>query len=45
MWVIVAGFIGAHVLDILMYEQDRLANEGPSLLLKMWDGIEAAGKL
>ena len=24
MWVIVTGFIGAHVLDILMYEQDRL---------------------
>jgi phosphatidylglycerol:prolipoprotein diacylglycerol transferase len=43
MWVIVTGFIGAHVLDILMYEQDRLANEGPILLLKMWDGISSYG--
>ncbi len=43
MWVIVTGFIGAHVLDILMYEQDRLAAEGPVLLLKMWDGISSFG--
>jgi phosphatidylglycerol:prolipoprotein diacylglycerol transferase len=43
MWVIVTGFIGAHVLDILMYEQDRLAAEGPILLLKMWDGISSYG--
>src|SRR5689334_18484225 len=43
MWVIVTGFIGAHVLDILMYEQDRLAKEGPVLLLKMWDGISSYG--
>lgn len=43
MWVIVTGFIGAHVLDILMYEQDRLAKEGPLLLLKMWDGISSYG--
>lgn len=43
MWVIVTGFIGAHVLDILMYEQDRLAAEGPILLLKLWDGISSWG--
>lgn len=43
MWVIVTGFLGAHVLDILMYEQDRLAAEGPILLLKMWDGISSYG--
>ncbi len=43
MWVIVTGFIGAHVLDILMYEQDRLSAEGPILLLKMWDGISSYG--
>ncbi|MBE7448325.1 MAG: prolipoprotein diacylglyceryl transferase [Kofleriaceae bacterium] len=43
MWVIVTGFIGAHVLDILMYEQDRLADEGPILLLKLWDGISSWG--
>lgn len=42
-WVIVTGFIGAHVLDILMYEQDRLDKEGPILLLKMWDGISSYG--
>jgi len=43
MWIIVTGFIGAHVLDILMYEQDRLDREGPILLLKMWDGISSYG--
>jgi phosphatidylglycerol---prolipoprotein diacylglyceryl transferase len=43
MWVIVTGFLGAHVLDILMYEQDRLSAEGPVLLLKMWDGISSFG--
>ena len=43
MWVIVTGFVGAHVLDVLMYEQDRLAKEGPLLLLKMWDGISSYG--
>ena len=43
MWVIVTGFLGAHVLDILMYEQDRLSAEGPILLLKMWDGISSFG--
>lgn len=43
LWVIVTGFVGAHVLDILVYEQDRLAKEGPILLLKMWDGISSYG--
>lgn len=43
LWVIVTGFLGAHVLDILIYEQDRLAKEGPILLLKMWDGISSYG--
>jgi phosphatidylglycerol---prolipoprotein diacylglyceryl transferase len=42
-WVIVTGFIGAHVLDVLMYEQDRLDKEGPVLLLKLWDGISSYG--
>lgn len=43
MWVIVSGFLGAHWLDVLMYEQDRLAKEGPILMLKIWDGISSYG--
>jgi len=43
MWVIVTGFLGAHWLDILWYEQDRLAAEGPILMLKVWDGISSYG--
>ena len=43
MWVIVTGFLGAHWLDVLWYEQDRLDAEGPILLLKIWDGISSYG--
>jgi phosphatidylglycerol:prolipoprotein diacylglycerol transferase len=41
-WVVVTGFIGAHVFDILAYEQDKLAKD-PLILLKLWDGISSYG--
>lgn len=41
-WVVVTGFIGAHVFDILAYEHDKLAKD-PLILLKLWDGISSYG--
>lgn len=42
-WVMVSGFIGAHVLDVLMYEPHKLEQDGLLALLKLWDGISSFG--
>ncbi len=42
LWVIVSGFIGAHLFDVLVYESDRL-EEDPLLIIKLWDGIASYG--
>lgn len=42
-YVIVSGFIGAHLVEILAYQPHRLADEGPLLLLRLWDGISSFG--
>lgn len=42
MWVLVGGFIGAHVFDVLAYQWDRLL-EDPLLLVKVWAGISSYG--
>jgi phosphatidylglycerol:prolipoprotein diacylglycerol transferase len=42
LWLIVTGFIGAHVFDAVVYEHERLA-EDPVLILKVWDGISSYG--
>ncbi|MEZ4367134.1 MAG: prolipoprotein diacylglyceryl transferase [Kofleriaceae bacterium] len=42
MWIMVTGFIGAHVLDVIMYEPHKLA-EDPLVLIKLWDGISSYG--
>ena len=47
-WVVVTGFLGAHVFDIVAYERDRwLGAPGikadPLLILKVWDGISSYG--
>lgn len=42
LWIMVTGFIGAHVLDVLMYEPHKLA-EDPLILFKLWDGISSYG--
>jgi phosphatidylglycerol---prolipoprotein diacylglyceryl transferase len=41
-WVTVAGFIGAHVFDVLAYQWHELMND-PLLFLKVWDGISSYG--
>lgn len=47
-WIVVTGFLGAHVFDILAYERDRwLGAPGikadPLLIVKLWDGISSYG--
>ncbi|MEZ4404063.1 MAG: prolipoprotein diacylglyceryl transferase [Kofleriaceae bacterium] len=41
-WVVVTGFLGAHLFDVLAYEHDRVAKD-PLLILKVWDGISSYG--
>ncbi|HEX5059311.1 MAG TPA: prolipoprotein diacylglyceryl transferase family protein [Kofleriaceae bacterium] len=41
-WVTVAGFIGAHVFDVLFYQWNDL-QENPILLLQIWKGISSYG--
>lgn len=41
-WTVVCGFIGAHVFDVLAYQQDDLQRD-PLLLLKLWKGISSYG--
>jgi hypothetical protein len=42
-WIIATGFIGAHVFDVLVYEPHKLTEQGPIILLKLWDGISSYG--
>jgi phosphatidylglycerol---prolipoprotein diacylglyceryl transferase len=41
-WLLVSGFIGAHVFDVLAYQWDKLV-EDPLLLFKLWMGISSYG--
>lgn len=41
-WITVAGFIGAHVFDVLFYQWDDLQAD-PILLFKVWAGISSYG--
>ena len=41
-WVVVTGFLGAHIFDVLAYQQDKL-KEDPIILLKVWEGIASYG--
>jgi phosphatidylglycerol---prolipoprotein diacylglyceryl transferase len=41
-WVVVTGFLGAHLFDVLAYEHDKLGKD-PLLLIKVWDGISSYG--
>jgi phosphatidylglycerol:prolipoprotein diacylglycerol transferase len=42
LWVVLTGGVGAHVVEILAYERQRL-DADPWLLLKLWDGISSYG--
>jgi phosphatidylglycerol---prolipoprotein diacylglyceryl transferase len=41
-WILVTGFIGAHIFDVLAYQMDEL-KEDPLLLIKVWAGISSYG--
>lgn len=41
-WLIISGFIGAHVFDVLAYQWEKLM-EDPILLFKLWAGISSYG--
>jgi len=41
-WVVVSGFIGAHVFDVLAYQHEELSKD-PLILLKIWKGISSYG--
>ncbi len=40
--LVIFGFIGAHLVDVLFYTPERLAKD-PWLLVKVWDGIASYG--
>lgn len=42
-WVLIPGFIGAHIFEILFYQTQRLFDEGIWVLFKLWDGISSYG--
>src|SRR5262245_42113040 len=39
-WVVVTGFIGAHVFDVLVYESWKM-KESPLVIFKLWEGISS----
>jgi phosphatidylglycerol:prolipoprotein diacylglycerol transferase len=41
-WVVVSGFLGAHVFDVLAYQREEFG-EDPLLLIKVWKGISSYG--
>ncbi|HEY6033882.1 MAG TPA: prolipoprotein diacylglyceryl transferase family protein [Kofleriaceae bacterium] len=41
-WVTVAGFIGAHLFDVIAYQWNDLV-ESPLLLIELWKGISSYG--
>lgn len=41
-WIMVSGFLGAHVFDVLAYQWKDLMRD-PILLVKIWSGISSYG--
>jgi phosphatidylglycerol---prolipoprotein diacylglyceryl transferase len=42
-WAVVIGFVGAHLVALVYYKPERVADEGLVSLLKVWDGISSYG--
>jgi phosphatidylglycerol:prolipoprotein diacylglycerol transferase len=42
LWVTVSGLVGAHVFEVLAYQQHELARR-PLLLLELWNGLSSFG--
>ena len=41
-WVVLVGFVGGHVFDVIFYDPERL-REDPLALLRLWDGLSSFG--
>jgi phosphatidylglycerol:prolipoprotein diacylglycerol transferase len=41
-WVVVSGFIGAHVFDVIAYQSGEVA-DNPLLIVELWKGISSYG--
>jgi phosphatidylglycerol:prolipoprotein diacylglycerol transferase len=41
-WILVGGFVGAHLVAVLAYEPEKIAAD-PLLLLKVWKGLSSTG--
>ena len=41
-WVVVSGFIGAHVFDVLAYQREEVS-DNPLLIIELWKGISSYG--
>lgn len=44
-WTVGVGLISAHVLDVLLYYPERIAEQGIWTLFKFWDGMSSFGGL
>lgn len=42
-WVIVCGLFSAHAFELLAYQRDRLAADGPIAVLEVWSGLSSFG--
>lgn len=41
-WIVAGGFLGGHVIDLLLYEPASLATD-PWRLIRLWDGLGSFG--
>ncbi len=41
-WIVISGFLGAHLFDVIAYQPDELVRR-PWVLLELWDGISSYG--
>jgi phosphatidylglycerol---prolipoprotein diacylglyceryl transferase len=42
-WIVGGGLVISHMVEILLYQPQRLKAEGPLTLLKFWDGLSSYG--
>jgi phosphatidylglycerol---prolipoprotein diacylglyceryl transferase len=42
-WMILGGLVGAHLMHVLAYHPATLAEAGPIVLLRIWDGLSSMG--
>jgi phosphatidylglycerol:prolipoprotein diacylglycerol transferase len=44
-WALLGGLVGGHLLHVLGYHPELLRQEGPLVLVKVWDGLSSMGGL